>query len=84
MKQFVVLLLFNVISTVTSQTTYPYPGSNDHLYPYGPGVGDLTLPRSDDVSSPEIILSTNLVFFNGTYDSCWVRVYCVMSYNIGK
>ena len=73
MNQFVVLLLFNVISTVTSQTTYPYPGSNDHLYPYGPGVGDLTLPRSDDVSSPEIILSTNLVFFNGTYDSCWVR-----------
>ena len=67
----VMFLIMNTGSLVTSQS-YPHPGSNEHLYPYGPDVGDAMLPDSDDDSSPEVHLDTTVVFFNGSYDSLWV------------
>ena len=63
----VALLLF-LLKSVSLQT-FPH---NNHFYPYGPDVGDSTLPGRDDDSSPEISMATELVFFDTAYDSIWV------------
>ena len=52
--------------------SYPIPGSDEHLYPYGPEEGDARLTDGDDVASPEIDITTNLVFFDREFSSLWV------------
>ena len=44
----------------------------DNFYPFGPSQGDNELADADDSSSPEIPISTRLVFFDGAYHSLWV------------
>lgn len=44
------------------------------LYPYGPSHGDQETPKMDDGSSPELILSIQLMFFGRLYQSIYVSL----------
>ena len=44
------------------------------LYPHGRGVPDKILPPQDDVSSPELVLKTPIVFYDDTYHSIFVSI----------
>lgn len=43
-----------------------------YLYPHGRGVPDQILPPQDDVSSPELVLKTPIVFYDDVYHSIFV------------
>lgn len=44
------------------------------FYPFGPEVSDSTLRPGDDISSPEIDLDEDIVFYNKSYRSLYINV----------
>ena len=63
------LALVVLLSAVLAEEPLPSPA---HFYPYGPGIGDQTVPTNDDESSGKIFVSTMFPYFDERHDSLYV------------
>ena len=75
----VLLAVYKIVHPVCAQL-YPIPGE-EHLYPYGPDAGDITLERRDDSSSEMIFLDMPIMFFGVLQPYMWVC--CLTALHVG-
>ena len=46
------------------------------LYPYGPGAGDTSTPKTDDGSSPSLTATTGFKYYGTIYNTFYVSTSC--------
>ncbi|KAJ6650243.1 hypothetical protein lerEdw1_013478 [Lerista edwardsae] len=79
MKAICIFLLLAVGSAQSS----PVENSKESLmYPYGTSEGDSVNPKSDDGTSPEIIISVPFTFYGKPYTSLYVNNNGVVSFGV--
>lgn len=70
MRWLSLLLLYVLVFTGPSLAA-----PKNYLYNYGEEAGDKSLPKEDEVASPEIGLRAPIVFFGQVYNTIFVSTY---------
>ena len=66
------LALYALLSSDVMAVALPAPA---HFYPYGPDVGDETVPVNDDGSTGVIQIATKFPYFDDIHDSLYVSTF---------